>query len=127
MGSELKLVVGFRFRELTIVGGAGPEIEQLLMSRIAPSILTAATILSSFGASRAVASTGFEDSLALKSNPDDGAEELGIVGGQIAKTCHFPTAAYLGGCTATLIHPKVVTTANHCLRSSRETRSISSW
>lgn len=43
------------------------------------------------------------------------APETRIYGGEIAKTCQFPTTA--GGtkkCTATLIHPKVVISAAHC-------------
>lgn len=37
-----------------------------------------------------------------------------IYGGEIAKACEFPTTLYAGGCTATLIHPKVVLSAGHC-------------
>jgi uncharacterized protein (TIGR03382 family) len=37
-----------------------------------------------------------------------------IVGGQNATTCQWPTAVLLSGCTGTLVHPLIVTTAAHC-------------
>jgi len=43
-----------------------------------------------------------------------------IVGGSVASTCVWPTAVMLIGpigCTGTLVHPRVVITAKHCLRS----------
>lgn len=47
-----------------------------------------------------------------------------IIGGEVSKTCHFPSTIALSragggksfGCTGTLIHPKVMTTAYHCLQ-----------
>lgn len=37
-----------------------------------------------------------------------------IYGGEPAKTCEWPTTVGLGGCTGTLIHPRVVLYAAHC-------------
>lgn len=37
-----------------------------------------------------------------------------IYGGDIAKTCEFPTTVYAKGCTGTLVHPRVVLSAGHC-------------
>src|SRR5262245_31829305 len=40
-----------------------------------------------------------------------------IVGGQVVSTCQWPTAVALSldGCSATLVHPRLVTTAAHCI------------
>ena len=42
---------------------------------------------------------------------------LPIVGGNLATTCQWPTAIMLSpvGCSGTLVHPRVVVTARHCL------------
>ncbi len=43
---------------------------------------------------------------------------LPIIGGSLAETCVWPTAVMLEGpmgCSATLVHPRVVVTAKHCL------------
>src|SRR5258708_26896368 len=37
-----------------------------------------------------------------------------IFGGQSATTCQWPTTVLLNGCTGTLVHPLLVTTARHC-------------
>jgi hypothetical protein len=37
-----------------------------------------------------------------------------IVGGQTATTCQWPTTVLLSGCTGTLVHPLIITTAAHC-------------
>jgi len=37
-----------------------------------------------------------------------------IFGGQNATTCQWPTTVLLNGCTGTLVHPLIVTTAGHC-------------
>jgi MYXO-CTERM domain-containing protein len=37
-----------------------------------------------------------------------------IFGGQLATTCQWPTTVLLNGCTGTLVHPLIVTTAGHC-------------
>jgi uncharacterized protein (TIGR03382 family) len=46
----------------------------------------------------------------------DGAplEPIPIYYGEEAGTCEFPSAAWLGSCTATLVHPEVVVYAAHC-------------
>lgn len=48
--------------------------------------------------------------------PDEDAETCqSIVGGQLATECQWPAALSADGCDATLIHPRLVTTAAHCL------------
>src|SRR5262245_17051795 len=37
-----------------------------------------------------------------------------ITGGQLATECQWPTTVLLNGCTGTLVHPLIVTTAAHC-------------
>lgn len=37
-----------------------------------------------------------------------------IYGGEITKTCEFPQTVFVGGCTGTLVHPRVVISAHHC-------------
>jgi hypothetical protein len=41
-----------------------------------------------------------------------------VVGGKEVTECQFPSTVSVGGCTGTLIHPRVVTTAAHCLEGS---------
>jgi hypothetical protein len=55
-----------------------------------------------------------------KTEPDDvGSLPAAIVGGQVTPPCAFATTvAYVGGsakCTATLIHPKMIVLAAHCV------------
>jgi hypothetical protein len=43
-----------------------------------------------------------------------------VVGGTDCTTCEFPTSVFIGSgggfnCTASLVHPRVIVTANHCL------------
>ncbi|MDI1436387.1 S1 family peptidase [Polyangium sorediatum] len=49
--------------------------------------------------------------------PEDGAREAptAIVGGQVAAPGEWPTAVSSGRCDGTLVHPRLVTTAAHCL------------
>lgn len=37
-----------------------------------------------------------------------------IVGGNEVETCGWPTTVFTGGCTGTLIHPRAISTAQHC-------------
>lgn len=37
-----------------------------------------------------------------------------VVGGEVVPTCGWPTTVYTGGCTATLVHPEAISTAQHC-------------
>jgi hypothetical protein len=48
--------------------------------------------------------------------PDPPAEPIreAITGGQLATECQFPTTVLLNGCSGTLVHPLIVTTAAHC-------------
>lgn len=41
-------------------------------------------------------------------------EPLAIYGGEPAGACEFPSAGTLGSCTATLVHPQLITYAAHC-------------
>src|SRR4051812_41774143 len=47
-----------------------------------------------------------------------GSAEQHIYGGQLAKTCQWPTTVYVSNgnsdCTGTLVHPLIVVTAGHC-------------
>jgi hypothetical protein len=38
-----------------------------------------------------------------------------IIGGSAATTCQWPTTVGAGSCTSTLVHPRIITTADHCL------------
>lgn len=37
-----------------------------------------------------------------------------VVGGELSKTCAWPSTVSVGGCTGTLVHPKLVVYAAHC-------------
>ncbi len=39
---------------------------------------------------------------------------MGIVGGSSVEVCGWPTTVSSGGCTSTLVHPRVISTAQHC-------------
>jgi hypothetical protein len=46
----------------------------------------------------------------LQSRPTNGY----VVGGTTVEPCQWPTSVSLGGCTATLVHPRLITYAAHC-------------
>ncbi|MDD9941992.1 MAG: trypsin-like serine protease [Myxococcales bacterium] len=67
----------------------------------------------------------------VSSEPEETAVELStqavIIGGEPAGTCAWPSTVRVNGatgCTGTLIHPRVVTTAGHCLRSRQSEATI---
>lgn len=74
----------------------------------------------------AISSAGLSTLGALSAQADPGlmslddAPQSRIYGGQITKTCEFPQTVSVGGCTGTLVHPRVVLSAAHCgsLRSA---------
>lgn len=41
-------------------------------------------------------------------------DPMGIVNGDPVEVCGWPTTVYTGGCTATLVHPRAISTAQHC-------------
>ena len=49
---------------------------------------------------------------------EDAPDELAVVGGVSSAACAWPSTVDVNGCTGTLIHPRVVTTAAHCLRGA---------
>jgi hypothetical protein len=49
------------------------------------------------------------------SAPELGVVASPVVGGEMVEACQWPSTVHVNSCTATLIHPRVVTTAAHCL------------
>jgi hypothetical protein len=45
-------------------------------------------------------------------------EPLAVVGGKVSAQCAWPSTVDVGGCTGTLIHHQVITTAAHCIRGT---------
>jgi hypothetical protein len=43
---------------------------------------------------------------------------MNVVGGKVSAPCGWPSTVDIGGCTGTLIHHRVITTAAHCLSGS---------
>jgi hypothetical protein len=59
---------------------------------------------------------------ALPKTEGPSAQDPGVVGGSAVTACNWPTTVVLptSGCSGTLIHPRVVTTAAHCEPRSNE-------
>jgi hypothetical protein len=51
----------------------------------------------------------------------DGVESTAqpVVGGQAATTCVWPSCLFGRGCSATLVHPRLITTAAHCVQDNQ--------
>jgi MYXO-CTERM domain-containing protein len=49
-----------------------------------------------------------------RSEPNTETTNQAIFGGQTTTTCQWPTTVLLSGCSGTLVHPYIVTTASHC-------------
>ena len=60
------------------------------------------------------AATTFALTLSLAGGLQRSPDPVGIVGGSAVEACGWPTTVYTGGCTATLVHPKAISTAQHC-------------
>lgn len=56
-----------------------------------------------------------EPDLETESPPEIDNVQVPIVGGTRQVSCQWPTAVGALGCTSTLVHPLVITTANHCV------------
>ena len=49
-----------------------------------------------------------------------------VVGGKPTDPCDWPSTVDVNGCTGTLIHPRVVTTAGHCLSGTSASGRVTS-
>lgn len=80
-----------------------------------------ASTISLLAASEAMAAESDFDSNSAQSSWEDYDEgdSMRIVGGGPVKSCNFPNCAVMGrgraDCSGTLIHPRVITTAGHCI------------
>src|SRR5690242_15583055 len=81
----------------------------MLRSPLSPRLWWPAWAIACFIMPRSA--SGTEPSTETTSSPED---TPGIVGGTAVAVCDWPTTVFLGNCTATLIHPRVITTAAHC-------------
>lgn len=67
---------------------------------------------------------GPEPELVAQRSPQLPLSLASVVGGEVVETCQYPSTVVVGGCTGTLIHPRIVTTAAHCLESTSSNAEV---
>ncbi|MET0386092.1 MAG: trypsin-like serine protease, partial [Polyangiales bacterium] len=72
-------------------------------------------ILSALSVSACLAPDAASESVSETPVPDVDVKIAPVVGGKESADCGWPSTVQINGCTGTLIHPRVVTTAAHCL------------